>query len=67
MAKADARPKAKEPDEGKEEATVSPGAHDAPGLSPYERMLELTRRLVNVPPKELAKEKRKDEKRRGHG
>ena len=64
MAKAKARPEAAPP---KEEATVSPGAHDAPGLSPYERMLELTRRLVNVPPKELAREKRKDEKRRGHG
>lgn len=66
MAKAKARPEAKDPDEGKEEATVTPGAHEAPGLSPYERMLELTRRLVNVPPKELARERAKDEKRRGH-
>ena len=44
----------------------TPKPHDAPGLSPYERMLELTRRLVNVPPRELAKEKQKEEKRRGH-
>ncbi len=43
-----------------------PGAHDAPGLSPFERMAELTRRLFSVPPKELAREKRKDEKKRGH-
>jgi len=64
MAKAEARPKAK--DEEKEEVTISPEAHDAPGLSPYERMLELTRRLVNVPPKELARAKRREEKRRGH-
>lgn len=40
--------------------------HDAPGLSPFERMAELARRLFSVPPKELAKEKRKDEKKRGH-
>jgi hypothetical protein len=64
MAKAKARPEAKDPDEGKEEATVSPGAHDAPGLSPYERMLELTRRLVNVPPKELARAKERKDKQR---
>lgn len=63
MAKAETRPKAKEE---KEEVGVSPEAHDAPGLSPYERMMELARRLVNVPPKELAREKRKDEKKRGH-
>ena len=63
MAKAETRPKAKEE---KEEMTVSPEAHDAPGLSPYERMIELTRRLVNVPPKELARAKRRDEKKRGH-
>jgi len=44
----------------------SPEAHDAPGLSPFERMAELTRRLFSVPPKELAREKRKDEKKRGH-
>lgn len=43
-----------------------PKAHDAPGLSPLERMTELTRRIVNVPPDELAREKRKDEKKRGH-
>ena len=64
MAKAEARPKAK--DEEKEEVTISPEAHDAPGLSPYERMLELTRRLVNVPASELAREKRKHAKKRGH-
>jgi hypothetical protein len=40
MAKAEARPKAKEE---KEEVTVSHEAHDAPGLSPYERMMELAR------------------------
>ena len=45
---------------------TSPGAHDAPGLSPFERMLELTRRLVNVPPKELARERSEEEKKRGH-
>ena len=67
MAKAKARPETEVPkDEGDEEATVSPGAHDAPGLSPYERMLELTRRLISVPAKELAREKRKDAKRHGH-
>ena len=66
MAKAEARPKAKNSKEEKEEVTISPEAHDAPGLSPYERMLELTRRLVNVPPKELARAKRREEKRRGH-
>ena len=65
MAKAEARPKAEAPPE-ETEATVSPGAHDAPGLSPFERMLELTRRLISVPPKELAREKRKDAKKRGH-
>jgi hypothetical protein len=63
MAKAETRPEAKEE---KEEVTVSPEAHDAPGLSPYERMMELARRLVNVPPKELARAKRRDEKKRGH-
>ena len=61
MAKAEARPKAKEE---KEEVMVSPEVHDAPGLSPYERMLELARRLVNVPPKELAKERLRAEKNR---
>ena len=65
MAKAEARPKAKAEEE-KEEVTISPEAHDAPGLSPYERMMELTRRLVNVPPKELARAKRREEKKRGH-
>jgi hypothetical protein len=64
MAKAETRPKAKEE---KEEVTVSPEAHDAPGLSPYERMMELARRLVNVPPKELAQAKRRDAKKRGQG
>jgi len=63
MAKAETRPK---PKEEKKEVTVSPEAHDAPGLSPYERMIELTRRLVNVPPEELARAKRRDEKKRGH-
>ena len=63
MAKAEARPKAKEE---KEEVTLSPEAHDAPGLSPYERMMELARRLINVPPKELARAKRRDEKKRDH-
>ena len=66
MAKAEARSKAKEREEEKEEVTISPEAHDAPGLSPYERMLELTRRLVNVSAEELAKAKRKDAKKRGH-
>jgi hypothetical protein len=65
MAKAQARPKAKAEEE-KEEVTISPEAHDAPGLSPYERMLELTRRLVNVSPKELARAKQRDAKTRGH-
>lgn len=40
--------------------------HDAPGLSPMERMTELTRRIVNVPAKELTRAKQRDEKRRGH-
>lgn len=63
MAKTEARPKAKEE---KEEVTISPEAHDAPGLSPYERMMELTRRLLSVPPKELARAKRREAKKRGH-
>jgi len=33
---------------------MSPGARDAPGLSWFERMKELTRRVINVPPEELA-------------
>lgn len=61
MSDDETRPKADE-----EAPEVSPGAHDAPGLSPFERMAELTRRLVSVPPKELAREKRKDERKRGH-
>jgi len=64
MAKAETRPKAKEE---KEKVIVSPEAHDAPGLSPYERMIELARRLVNVPPKELARAKKREEKKRGQG
>lgn len=63
MAKAEARPKA---NEEKEEVTVSPEAHDAPGLSPYERMMELARRLVNVPPKELARAKKREAEKREH-
>jgi hypothetical protein len=53
MAKAPTRPNAKEPDK----KTVSPEAHDAPGLSPLERMTELTRRVINVPKDEIAPEK----------
>lgn len=60
MAKAETRPKMKETE------TVVPSAHDAAGLSPYERMMALTRRLLSVPPKELARAKRQDKKRRGH-
>jgi hypothetical protein len=63
MAKVEKRPKAKAPE--KEEVIPSPGPHDAPGLSPFERMRELTRRVVNVSPKELASERRKDERKRG--
>lgn len=68
MAKTETRPKVEGPPEteGHEETTVNPRAHDAPGLSPFERMTELTRRIVNVPPKELAREKAKNEKRREH-
>ena len=71
MAKAASRPTKGREESGtrspqEETPTVSPGAHDAPGLSPFERMTELTRRIVNVPPKELAREKRKDAKKRGH-
>lgn len=58
MAKAEARP------EAKETQMVVPSAHDAPGLSPYERMMELTRRLLSVPPKELARAKRKQARER---
>jgi len=66
MAKTETRPEAKEtpPDEN-ETLIPSPGAHDKPGLSPFERMTELTRRLVNIPPKELAKERRRVKKKRG--
>jgi hypothetical protein len=49
-----------------EQTRPIPEHHDAPGLSPFERMAELTRRLFSVPPKELAREKRKDDKKRGH-
>jgi hypothetical protein len=59
MAKAETRPKAKKE---KEEATISPEAHDAPGLSPYERMMQLARRLVNVPKREIVEVKRRDSK-----
>lgn len=53
MAQAKARPKAKKV----EEPIVSP---DVPGLTPFERMTELTRRIVAVPKSELlAKPKRK--------
>lgn len=48
-----------------EAPTVTPDAHDAPGLSPLERMTELTRRIVSIPPDELAREKERD--RRKHG
>lgn len=61
MAKDEARPKAEE----KGETMKPPTEHDAPGLSPLERMTELARRIVNVPPKELAREKRKDANKRG--
>lgn len=57
MAKAKARPKAKDRDESEEELTVTPDAHDAPGLSPLERMTELTRRIVNVPRDEVERAK----------
>lgn len=58
----------KQPDETSkpQETPTSAKPHDAPGLSPFERMRELTRRVVNVPPKELARVKRKDAKKRGH-
>ncbi len=59
MAKAEARRETEAPE-------VSPGAHDAPGLNPFERMMELTRRLLAVPPKELARAKTRDAKKRGH-
>lgn len=65
MAKEETRPKAEAPP-GTHVGTDAPSAHDAPGLSPFERMTELTRRIVNVPPKELAREKRRDEKQREH-
>jgi len=57
MAKAKARPKAKV--ETEEEMTVTPDAHDAPGLSPLERMTELTRRIVNVPKTEVDRARQK--------
>jgi hypothetical protein len=49
MAKAPARPKAKK----EETVTPTPGAHDAPGLSPFERTMELARRLFAVPKAEV--------------
>ena len=49
MAKAPARPKAKK----EETVTPTPGAHDAPGLSPFERMTELARRIIHVPKSEI--------------
>jgi hypothetical protein len=61
MAKTDTRPQAKKPQ--KETPPIaSPDAHDAPGLSPFERMRELTRAVVNVP-KDEADRKRGQRKR----
>lgn len=64
MAKAETRP------EAEETANVAPnlGAHDAPGLSPLERMTELTRRIVNVPKAEVDRKAKRDKakKKRGH-
>lgn len=61
MAEAEKRP------EAKDETVKPPDAHDAPGLSPLERMTELARRIVNVSGKELAREKRKDKEKHSHG
>jgi hypothetical protein len=47
MAKAPQRPKATK------EETLKPPAHDAPGLSPFERMTELARRIIHVPKSEI--------------
>jgi hypothetical protein len=53
MAQAKARPKAKR----EEETVVSP---DVSGLTPFERMSELSRRIIAVPKSEItAKAKRK--------
>jgi hypothetical protein len=45
--------------------TVKPPA-SLPDASPFERMTELARRLMNVPPKELARAKKRDAEKRGH-
>jgi hypothetical protein len=59
MAKAPTRPKEKDREEGEEDITVTPDAHDAPGLSPLERMTELTRRILHVPKEEADRAKRR--------
>jgi hypothetical protein len=58
MAKTEARPKT---EKKARSDTVKPPA-SLPDAPPFERMTELVRRLVNVPPKELARAKKK----RGH-
>jgi hypothetical protein len=58
MSKADTRPN---PERKPRSDTVKPPA-SLPDAPPFERMTELVRRLVNVPPKELARAKKK----RGH-
>ena len=55
MAKAPTRPKETRPPPEEETPTITPDAHDAPGLTPFERMTELTRRIVNVPKDEADK------------
>ena len=59
MAETETRPEAK--DEAMPD--VRPETHDAPGLTPFERMTELTRRIINVPKAE-ADRKRPKKKRR---
>jgi hypothetical protein len=49
MAKAETRPKAKGAKAKENDTVAVPNAHDAPGLSPMERMTELTRQIINVP------------------
>jgi len=48
MAKAPTRPEGTRPPPEEETLTITPSAHDAPGLSPLARMTELTRRIINV-------------------
>jgi hypothetical protein len=66
MAKADTRPEAPPKAERKARSDTVKPPESLPDASPFERMTELMRRLVNVSPKELARAKRENTKKRRH-